>query len=86
MGVSTTSKFSGQVTGAIKAEIARRDIDGVALAAPLGLSRNSVYARLRGEQPFDTEEVQKVADFLGMTVDRLLESARLGDDSEAVPS
>lgn len=85
MGV-TTSKFTGQVTGAIKAELARRDIDGVALAAPLGLSRNSVYARLRGAQPFDTEEVEKVAAFLGMTVDHLLESARLGDVPEAVAS
>jgi hypothetical protein len=78
MGVNQ-SKFTGQVTGAIKAELGRRDLDGVDLVGPLGMSRNSVYARLNGMQPFDTDQIEKVAVFLGMTVDQLLESARLGD-------
>lgn len=83
MGVRT--KFSTQVTGAIRAELARRDVDGVELAEPLSLSRNSVYARLRGERPFDTDEIAAVADFLGMTVEALLESARIdGESAKAV--
>lgn len=79
MGVQTD--FSNRVTGAIKAELARRSVDGVALTAPLGLNRNSVYARLRGERPFNTDEVAQTAEFLGMTVEALLASAA---PSEAV--
>lgn len=85
MGVQT--KFSKQVTGAVRAELARRGIDGVALAAPLGLNRNSVYARLREERPFNTDELAAVAAFLDMSVDTLLASAVVGEShSEAVAS
>jgi len=78
MGVKT--RFSARVTGAIKAELARRDLDGVELAKPLNLSRNSVYSRLRGERPFDTDEIAAAAEFLGMSVDALLDSARISSD------
>ncbi|MCC2031799.1 hypothetical protein [Microbacterium allomyrinae] len=79
MGVKT--KFSAQVTGAIKAELARRDIDGVALVDVLELSRNSVYARLRGERPFDTDEIAAASEFLGMSILDLLASASIDAES-----
>mgnify|MGYP001446381999 CR=1 FL=1 len=71
------TRLNVRVTRAIKAELARRDLDGADLIAVLELSRNTIYARLRYEQPFDLDEVEKVATFLGMKVDDLLESAKL---------
>lgn len=83
MGIQPT-KFTGEVADAIRAELSRRDLDGVALVEPLGLSRNSIYSRLRGKTPFDTEEVEKVAAFLGITVDQLLDLARLARPTVSV--
>ena len=76
--------FTASVTGAVRAELARRGLDGLALAAPLGISRNSVYSRLNGTKPFDTDELAKVADFLEVSIDRLIDSARLGMESNTV--
>lgn len=85
MGV--TSKFSEQVNGAVKAELARRDVTGVELTAPLSLNRNSVYARLRGEMPWNTDELAKVAAFLGIPLATLFASATVDSvAAEAVAS
>lgn len=73
MGVQTT--FSRLVTRAVKAELARRGEDGLALTVPLKLSRNSVYARLREEKPFSTDELAQVAEFLGLAPESLIASA-----------
>lgn len=83
-----TTRLSVRVTRAIKAELARRDLDGADLIDVLKLSRNTIYSRLRYEQPFDLDEVEKVALFLGMAVDELLESAKASPvmSSEAVAS
>ncbi|MAP63168.1 MAG: hypothetical protein CMH34_05370 [Microbacterium sp.] len=64
------------MTRAIKAELARRDLDGNDLVEPLKIGRNAIYARLRYEQPFDLDQIEKVAEFLGMTPDELIDSAR----------
>lgn len=73
MGVQTA--FSYHVTQAIKAELARADKDGLDLVEPLRLSRNSVYARLRGDKPFTTEEIAHVAEFLQITPEDLIFSS-----------
>ncbi|WP_424446414.1 hypothetical protein [Microbacterium sp. CH-015] len=73
MGVQTM--FSSLITRAVKAELARRGEDGLALIAPLSLSRNSVYARLREEKPFSTDEIAQIADFLGIAPEDLVASA-----------
>ncbi len=77
-----TTRLNVRVTRAIKAELARRDLDGADLIDVLGLSRNTIYARLRYEQPFDLDEVERVATFLDMAVDELLESAKLSPSAE----
>ncbi|UAJ78361.1 hypothetical protein IT072_13950 [Leifsonia sp. ZF2019] len=70
--------LSIRITDAVKAELARRDLSGHDLVAPLGLGRNAVYARLRHERPFDTAELEKIVRFLGIDMTILLASADLG--------
>ncbi|WP_382307363.1 helix-turn-helix domain-containing protein [Herbiconiux sp. UC225_62] len=62
----------------MKAELARRDLSGHDLAEPLRLGRNAVYARLRGERPFDMHELALIVEFLGISLDDLFASADLG--------
>jgi len=69
---TTLTPFSRRVIGSVKAELARRDLDGAALVPVLGLSRNTVYARLRGEKSFEVDEVGKIADFFGIPVEALV--------------
>ncbi|MGN7861491.1 hypothetical protein ACTJI8_13000 [Microbacterium sp. 22303] len=76
--------FTAAVQGAMRAELARRGVDGVALCEPLKLSRNSVYSRLNGTKPFNTDEIEAAAAFLGITVDQLIRSAALGSVESAV--
>lgn len=83
---NAAAPLSIRVTRAIKAELARRDLDGVDLVEPLGMSRNTVYSHLRYEQPFDLDEVEKIAAFLQMTVDELLDSAKVSPALDAVAS
>lgn len=56
----------------IRAEMSRRGLSQTAIATRLGLSQAAVSARLRGITPFDLNEVVKLADLFGMTVDQLL--------------
>lgn len=64
--------FSLSVAGAVRAELARRNLSGEALIPVLGIGRNAVYARLRGERSFEVEEVAKIADFLGIQISALV--------------
>ncbi|PDQ35129.1 MAG: hypothetical protein B5766_07345 [Candidatus Lumbricidophila eiseniae] len=64
--MSSTTSLTARLVGGIKAELARRDLNGHDLVAPLGLGRNAVYARLRGDRPFDVVEIEKIATFLGV--------------------
>lgn len=69
---------SARLVGAVRAELARRRLTGKDLVQPLGLSRNAVYARLREEKAFDTNELSNAARFMGLTLDDLMVSAELG--------
>lgn len=60
------TESSRQIIRAVKAELKRRDLDGIDLVHPLGLGRNAVYSRLRFERPFDTDELAKIVAFLGI--------------------
>lgn len=71
------NEFSARVTRAVKAELARRDMKGSELVAVLGIGRNAVYTRLRGNAPFDTEELARIAGHLGISLDTLFASAAL---------
>ena len=75
---SELSDFSLRLTGAVKAELARRDLSGVDLVVPLKLNRNAIYSRLKGERAFDTNELEAIANFLEISMDTLLASAAVG--------
>lgn len=66
------------LTRAVKAELARLDLDGADLIPVLRIGRNAIYARLRGERAFDTDELAKIAEFMGMTLRDLIDSAEFG--------
>ena len=69
--------FTRRVAGNVKAELARRDLSGSDLIPILGISRNAVYARLRGERSFEVNELSLIADFIGINVDVLVRSPAL---------
>jgi transcriptional regulator with XRE-family HTH domain len=75
-----TPSPSAQTGANVRAEMARRGVSQVKMAAALGLSQPSVSARLRGVTPFDVDELHAVADFLDVPVAALLPSevARAG--------
>lgn len=75
--MTATTEFSSRVTRAVKAELARRGLSGGDLVPVLGLGRNAIYARLREEQPFDTDQLVKIADFIGIELATLFASAEL---------
>jgi hypothetical protein len=64
--------FSLRVAGAVRAELARRDLAGDKLIPVLSIGKNAVYARLRGERSFEVEEIAKIAAFLGIEVTSLV--------------
>lgn len=66
-------KTTAQRTGAnVKAEMARRDLTQVALAEKLGMSQSMLSYRLRGQVPFDVDELELVAGVLGVPLAVLL--------------
>jgi DNA-binding Xre family transcriptional regulator len=75
---------STRIIRAVKAELARRDKSGVNLTEALELSSNAIYERLRYEKPFNTDEIERIANYLGITVADLLRSAQL--DRETAPA
>ena len=70
----TTQRPSEIVAAEVRAELARRKIPQSGLVAVLGMSEVSVSRRLRGETPFDINELVAVAEFLGVPVARFLPS------------
>jgi transcriptional regulator with XRE-family HTH domain len=61
-----------QVAGAVRAELARRQVSGRKLAEALGWSFTTTARRLNGSSPFDIDELVTVASFLGVPVGDLL--------------
>lgn len=67
------NRSAGERTaGAVRAELARRKISGRELAIGLGWSVGMTSRRLRGECPFDIDQLAAVADFLGVAVAELV--------------
>ena len=61
-------------TGAnVRAEMARRGLSQTALAQRLGMSQTAVSKRLRGETPWDINELTIVATALSVPLEVLLE-------------
>lgn len=64
----TTQRPSEIVAAEVRAELARRKIPQSGLVSVLGMSEVSISRRLRGETPFDVNELVAVAEFLGVPV------------------
>jgi predicted transcriptional regulator len=64
-----------EVTGAnVRAEMARRKVSQVAVAAHLGCSQAAVSKRLSGDVAFDINELHLIAAFLDVPLAALLPS------------
>lgn len=57
----------GSVAANVAAELARKGYTKSALIPVLGLARNTVYSRFV-DQPFDTDELEQIAEFLNVPV------------------
>lgn len=78
--LATKYVISPQAIGAaIRAELARRGLTITALTASLGLSRPTVIARLAGAYEFTHVELERAAEFMGISLFDLLESALMGE-------
>lgn len=75
--------YTRKVAGNVKAELARRDLSGADIIPVLGISRNAVYERLRGTRSFEVNELDLIADFIGVDVTVLM-TAALADKRELV--
>ena len=76
---ATATTDSPHMPGAVRAELARSGRSRGELASAIGISGPTLALRLRGTYPFKREELPKIAHFLGLTVDGLLQSAQLGE-------
>lgn len=73
------STLADSVAAEVRAQLGRRQLTGVALAAAIGKSEMYVSRRLRGEVPFDLIDVEQAAKFLGVAVaDLIPASAEVG--------
>lgn len=78
---TNTDTYSSSIVDAVRAEMGSQKKKLYELAEPLGLSWPTVSGRLNGHKPFNLDEIAKIADFLGVTVDYLHEAAALRDRS-----
>ena len=60
---------------AVRAEAARYGYSGKDIAKALGRDPKYVYERFRFQKPFSTEDLNQVAEWLGITFDDLIKSA-----------
>ena len=61
------------IAGEIRAELGRQNLTYSALAAAIGMSPSTLSRRLVGIKPFDIEELQSIAQFLGIKLSDLTE-------------
>lgn len=82
---TNTDTYSSSIVDAVRAEMGSQKRKLNELVAPLGLSWPTVSGRLNGHKPFTLDEIAKIADFLGVSVEYLHESARLRDRAVSQP-
>ncbi|WP_422751377.1 helix-turn-helix domain-containing protein [Micromonospora sp. WMMD1219] len=70
-----TATLSEAVAEEIRVLLTRRRMSGRKLAQMLGVSPSWVSYRLTGQQPIDLNDLQRIADVLGVTVIDLLPAA-----------
>lgn len=69
MGTTTTTQ---RVAANVRAEAAARRISGTKLAQAVGVTRSTMYRRLDGLTPWPVDELERVAQFLKVSVESLL--------------
>lgn len=70
-----TLRTSRTVAGEIRAEMARRHVTGVQLAAQLGWTVSTTSRRLRGDQALTVDDVAAIAAVLDVPIEQLLSAA-----------
>lgn len=83
--MSTVTPFPVQadirsvVAGEVRAWMARRGVSQVVLSAGVGIGQSQISKRLNGKIPFDVDELDRIAKFLGIDLLTLLGGApRIG--------
>ena len=61
-----------RVAATVRAELARHRKTQSGLADHLGYGRTSLHRRMTGEQPFDIDEIHKIATYLDVPVTALI--------------
>lgn len=70
-----TLTLTERVAGAVRAEMARAQMTQRELAAVIGVQQPNVSLRLQGKHPFSTVELDKIAEALGLPVERFVVDA-----------
>lgn len=80
----TPGPFSRAISAEIRALLGRRHFNQRQLADATGLSPNYVSKCLTDKQPFNTADLESIAEVLGTTPERLIQAA-INTLSEDVP-
>jgi len=80
MALRGTAENAGHVAANVRAELGRQSRTRRELAAALRVDEHRIYKRVSGRVPFTADEIAAVAQFLGTTVERLVEPDRTGGE------
>lgn len=69
------STVNDRVARNVRAEIARNGYSQTSFAAKLGRTQTSFSRRMTGEVPFTVDELNEIAQALGVTMSALIEDA-----------
>jgi transcriptional regulator with XRE-family HTH domain len=88
MATGVAGAYSRAMAGEVRAELARRGLDQNRLAEATGLTTSYLSTRLRGERPFNLNDIEDIANALDMSPLLLMqraESAVKGRDTSDDP-
>ena len=80
---NTQDDGAKRIAANVRAETARRGISLASLGPVLGMKRGALYRRVHGDVPYTTDELAKVADFLGVPVSTLWHELGATSDASA---
>lgn len=76
------STFAEQVSGNIRAELARRKLNTETIVQALGIKTSAARNRLNGETEFSFDEVQAISKTTGIPIETLLHFEDEGETSQ----
>lgn len=68
-----TTPLSQHLAARVRALISSRGLKKKALAPALGITENQAYTRISGRVPFEADELEPLAEWLGVSLSDLLE-------------